>query len=75
MAQHRQGTGIPAAAADPSTPALQHWRRLLPGAVPKQVPAATSIGYMFVQCRALRHHGEGSQANREDRATGGARAG
>ncbi len=75
MAQNRKEAGLPNTAAYPRTAPLQHWRRPLPGAVPKQVPAATSVGYMFVQCRALRHHGEGSQANREDRATGGARAG
>ena len=73
--QHRQGTGLPATAADPHTPALQHWRRPLPGAIQEQVPAATPIGYMFDQCRALRHHRKGSSTNRQDRATGGARAG
>ena len=54
--QHRKCTGLPAAAADPHTPALQHWRRPLPGAIQEQVPAETPIGYMFDQCRALRHH-------------------
>lgn len=70
--QHRKGTGLLTASAGTSTSVMQHWRRRLPRTAPEQVPVSTSIGYMLVQCRALRNNGGGSSTYCEDRTAGAA---